>query len=132
MQAEARKAQVGVSDQLLVEHAAPTMIQPIIPHVARLFRFQATVGALASVFNGGEVLAGVVPASEIETFVGPWGDSSYGPATTVDHFELGPHIDIVKEAWASIDTCNRRSSGDNVRARTRTRKVEKVSVQAHT
>ena len=32
VQAEARKAQVGVSDQLLVEHAAPTMIQPIIPH----------------------------------------------------------------------------------------------------
>ena len=61
----------------------------------------------------------MVPASEIETFVGPWGGSSYryyyGPATTVDHFELGPHIDIVKEAWASIDTCNRRSSGDNVR-----------------
>ena len=128
VQAEARKAQVGVSDQLLVEHAPPTMIQPIIPHVARLFRFQATVGALASVFNGGEVLAGVVPASEIETFVGPWGDSSYGPATTVDHFELGPHIDIIKEAWASIDTYNRRTR-DNRRTwgttSAPTRKVEK-------
>ena len=65
MQAEARKARVGVSESDLVEHAPWTMIEPIQPHVAGLFRFQATVGALASVFNGGEVLAGVVPASEI-------------------------------------------------------------------
>ena len=60
MQAEARKAQVGVSESDLVEHAPRTMIEPIQPHVAGLFRFPATVGALASIFNGSEVLAGVV------------------------------------------------------------------------
>ena len=104
--AQARKAQVGVSD--LVEHARPprTMLEPIRPHVARLFRFQATVGALASVFNGGEVLAGVVPASEkLYTFLGP-------PGYSAD--EAGPRIDIIKEALASIDKYNSRSSGDNV------------------
>ena len=104
MRSEARKAQVGVSD--LVEHAPRTMVEPIRPHVARLFRFQATVGALASVFNGGEVLAGVVPASEkLETFLGPPGYSAS---------EAGPRIDIIKEALASIDKYNSRSSGDNV------------------
>ena len=104
MQAEARKAQVGVSESDLVEHAPWTMIEPIQPHVAGLFRFQATV--LASVFNGGEVLAGVVPASEkLETFLGPPGYSAN---------EAGPRIDIIKEALASIDKYNSRSSGDNV------------------
>ena len=104
MQAEARKAQVGVSD--LVEHAPRTRPEPIMPHIARLFRFQATVGALASVFNGGEVLAGVVPASEkLQTFLGP-------PGYSAD--EAGPRIDIIKEALASIDKYNSRSSGDNV------------------
>ena len=39
MQAEARKAQVGVSESDLVEHAPWTMIEPIQPHVAGLFRF---------------------------------------------------------------------------------------------
>ena len=52
MQAEARKAQVGVSESDLVEHAPRTMIEPIQPHVAGL-------SALASIFNGSEVLAGV-------------------------------------------------------------------------
>ena len=110
--------QVGVSD--LVEHARPprTMLEPIRPHVARLFRFQATVGALASVFNGGEVLAGVVPASEkLDTFLSPHG---YFSDLAVQLFlgysadEAGPRIDIVKEALASIDKYNSRSSGDNV------------------
>ena len=53
MQAEARKARVGVSESDLVEHAPRTMIEPIQPHVAGL-------SALASIFNGSEVLAGVV------------------------------------------------------------------------
>ena len=52
MQAEARKAQVGVSESDLVEHAPWTMIEPIQPLVAGL-------SALASIFNGSEVLAGV-------------------------------------------------------------------------
>ena len=118
VQAEARKAQVGVSD--LVEHARPprTMLEPIRPHVARLFRFQATVGALASVFNGGEVLAGVVPASEkLDTFLGPHGcfsDLAVQLFLGYSADEAGPRIDIVKEALASIDKYNSRSSGDNV------------------
>ena len=61
MQAEARKAQVGVSESDLVEHAPGTMVEPIQePHVAGLFRFEATVGALASIFNGGELFARVL------------------------------------------------------------------------
>ena len=97
MQAEARKARVGVSESDLVEHAPWTMIEPIQPHVAGLFRFQATAGALASVFNGGEVLAGVVPASEIAS-------NQFAKELIGRNSISAARSDIIKEALASTSS----------------------------